>query len=107
MLVLGVVTKASSHPVGSKSFAGPALESNGVLPAFYHNIRQNIDEFKKTKNKCYQKHLPDGTIAKARALFSSITDASAEMEFKPCTSHKNKSSGIYSRFKIQGEISYR
>lgn len=47
---------------------------------------------KNKKTKCYQKHLPDGTIAKARALFSSITDASAEMEFKPCTSHK-KSSG--------------
>lgn len=99
MLVLGVVTKVSSHPVGSKSFVGPALESNGVLPALSHklcfvlNIQHptKYRRVQKTKNKCYQKHLPDGTIAKARALFSSITDASAEMEFKPCTSHKNSS----------------
>lgn len=38
MLVLGVVTKVSSHPVGSKSFVGPALESNGVLPALSHKL---------------------------------------------------------------------
>lgn len=83
MLLLGVVTKASSHPVGSRSFAWKPPESRDeVVPGdilHYYHLTQNTP-----KHRCNGvSRLPDGTMAKAIALLSSIADASAEVTDNP------------------------
>lgn len=89
ILVLGVLTSASSHPVGSKSFVRPAPELNvgAVAPAAkgQHLVRIISDQ-KFTEIGCENTQMrktrkatlpgSDGTIARAKALLSSIADAS-------------------------------
>lgn len=103
ILVLGVLTSASSHPVGSKSFVRPAPELNvgAVAPAAkgQHLVRiisnQKFTEIGCGNTQMTKKRkatLPgsDGTIARAKALLSSIADASGAAWLNPWTHPKKK-----------------
>lgn len=55
-----------------------------------------------------QRTSPDGTIAKARALFSSIADASGVIEFNPWTNQiKSKLCKTEQKIKNSRNIKYR
>lgn len=83
ILLLGVVTKATSHPVGSKSFASAALELNvGAVFAKYEMLTTKELLITLWNNWTHQHKkaifLPVSvcTMARAKALLSSILDAS-------------------------------
>lgn len=85
MSLLGVVTRASSHPVGSKSFAWAAPESN-VVPTASVQIPPSSNPFlriKSTKMILIYLPCPEGTMAKAKAFCSSIENGSTVLSFSP------------------------
>jgi len=99
MLLLGVVTNASSQPVGSNSLAKvlPEYDVEAESSHYAHQqktTKKSISFGKEISNtkmciiKQYRSNrkyaVPDGTMAKAKALLSSMAEASGAVSVNPC-----------------------